>query len=107
MKFLYLLLVMLTALILSNCGDEVVSSAVEIPIIVDYMKYNNGAHGNLLIKCDNKILYSFEEGDYDTIYVPVEWLEFTWEQAGAYREEVFPKEWRQYNIYNSMFKVED
>lgn len=78
-----------------------------VPIIVDYMYYKNGNHGSLYVKHNNEILYVLEERDRDTLYVPEDWIILTWEQQGVYSEEIYPKEWREYDIYNSTFNYED
>jgi hypothetical protein len=96
-----ILLLIIGILVFASCNS--VDSDTKIPIIVDYKYYSSGSHSSLTIAQNNEILYILEERDYDTLYVEEDWIIFTWEQSTKQKEEVFPKEWRKYKVYNTRF----
>ncbi len=106
--------VVIFSLFLTRCnpaenGAENIISQDSATVIINYMNYRYQVETEepLTIIQNNKIIYTFDEGDYDTIKLAYEWTYFRWSQGKEKEEEVFPKNWRTYRIYGTTFYKED
>ena len=108
-KILFKMLVVLVVSIMYMCDtvEPVEQKEPTVRIIIDYMYYQNGNHGQIYVKRNSEVLYVLEERDYDTLEVPLDWLEITWDQVDVRTKEIFPKEMREYNVFGTMFREVD
>ena len=107
MIFKMVLVLVVSLMYMCDTVEPAEQNEPTVRIIIDYMYYQNGNHGQLYVKHNNEVLYVLEERDYDTLEVPLDWLEITWDQVDVRTKEIFPKELREYNIYGTMFREVD